>query len=97
MTYFFISAGMKSDRHMVLKIPFSIFSTIAPPLASDGFETDSAPFSLIVLLFAGPTCSCGCYYEYKSITGFCSIWPHVAVNILYFSVYAIDGWGRGLS
>ena len=54
-------------------------------------------FSPILNVFAGPTCSCGCYCKCKSIMHFFSIWPPVAVNILYFLVHAIDDLGGGLS
>ena len=52
-------------------------------------------FSLILIFFAGPTCSCGRYCKCKSIMHLFPIWPPVAVNIICFQVHAIDGLGRG--
>ena len=54
---------------IVLAVDRSVSTIAAPPHASDGFKTDSAPFlPHFVFVFVDPTYSCGCYCKYKSIT-----------------------------
>ena len=66
-----------------------------PPHARDGFKTDSTPFLPHSLFLAGSTCSCECCKR-KSITHlFFSVWPPVAVNIVYFLIHVIERWGGG--
>ena len=73
----------------------SSVSTIAPPHATDGFKTDSAPFlPHSFFLLVRPV------HEdvivHTSLSRLCFlIWPPVAVNILYFLVHAIHGLGGG--
>ena len=68
------------------------------PHGSDGFKTDPAPFFPRFFFFAGLTCSCESYYNFKRITYFSfSIWPYcVTVNILHFLLHAIDGLGGAI-
>ena len=60
LVHFFLEKGLERS-----------VSTIAPPPMP---ATVSKPiprlFSLILIFFAGPTCSCGCYCKYKSIMHF---------------------------
>ena len=72
----------------------SIYSTIAPPHASDGFKVDSTPFSpsFFIFLLVRPV------HVYSNVNAslsrvFVSIWPPVTVNILHFLVHAVDSLG----
>ena len=73
---------------------------IASSHASDGFETDSAPFipHSYFVCWSDLFMPCGCYCKCKYITLLVfNLAPYKAVHILYFLVHAIDGMGGGLS
>ena len=63
-----------------------------PPHASDGFKTDSAPFlpHSFYFLLTRPV-HVDVIINTSLSRVFCSIWPPIAVNILYFQVYTIGG------
>ena len=67
----------------------------SPPPSQRRFQNRFRAFSPSFFFFAGPICSCGCFFKYKSITFCFSVWPPVVVNILYFLVHTIDDLGGG--
>ena len=70
-------------------------STIVPPHAIDGFKTDSAPFRPH-FIFLVQTVHVNVIVSASLSWIFYSIWPPVAVNVLYFQVHSIDDLGGAI-
>ena len=90
------SRNMPSSQYSTKEGPDRVFRRYPlPPHASDGFKTDSAPFPThFFSLLVRPVHADGIVNASLSrILLF--IWPPVAVNILHFLVYVIDGLGGG--